>query len=321
MKKNKRTAAAGRRAKFGKNKPASRRGPVRGKQFKKPGMVKMTVQAGATEPSRASWRNPKATVSGPAGGPQTSSVEVPSGSSVDPKESSTEPLSRKAGSAPAAASRAPRRVVIDRAGPAETVVAVLPGDRAADSAKKEPPVQDAPAQNQVEQAPLPRIGWSALPGSVPQYLRVFAVLCARECERASAWPFSFARLIAMLPKLLSGYEFLILALRTEHEDLFVAHMLGLDVLSIAKAGMQGSQALQDKFSEICTDMERQWSVMLSGAGADEKSLIERYLVEGIDRGIQKLTAAMLLRALGAKNPVVNGEAIPGKWTINPRWVN
>lgn len=142
-----------------------------------------------------------------------------------------------------------------------------------------------------------KMGWSALPSSIPPHIKFLMQSADRECQSASECPFSFAKFIASLPKEMCGFEFALLLLSLEHSDESISKLCKLDLEKVRTTLSHGQDKLREQFSEKCGELERKWFASQRGTGRTVESLVEPYLLPKLDRNLQLLVSSVILRGL------------------------
>ncbi len=128
----------------------------------------------------------------------------------------------------------------------------------------------------------------------------------KACEEAARWPFAFARIISAIPSTIGMYEFLAVVLSDELATPVIARFMRIESEQVDTLHGIACERLRDKFSELCSELCRKWEMVVSGNGANAHLLIERYLVDGIDRSVQMLIGHVLVRAIGVdQNAIVS----------------
>ncbi len=177
------------------------------------------------------------------------------------------------------------------------------------AAPEEAPQAEAPVQA------APKIPWDALPIYLPAQARFAMGSAKKECEAAASSPFPFAKFIAALPARMCAGEFSMLLLSADHDNATAARLCGIDISRVEAILSSASANLLDVFSELCSEIYRNWNAKLGSAGISPESLVEHHLVSKVDRSFQSMLAAMLLRVMRKNSPIsrtlvaINGDSV------------
>lgn len=132
-------------------------------------------------------------------------------------------------------------------------------------------------------------------------MRALLSLALKESKQAAGTPFPFARLAEELPKICGATEFLLLAVDRGNTLSALHALLDLAEADVAEWERMVREVVSEKFMEINPYMCRQCSIALGGKGVDAEALLERYLVEGLDRNYQRLIGKVLFRSIQTEN--------------------
>ncbi len=160
--------------------------------------------------------------------------------------------------------------------------------------------------------------WSELPKSFPPRIRFLMAITLKECEQAGAWPFSFSKCIASLPKEICGVDFGLLLLSLDLNLEEVAQCVELDLNEVVLRIKRASAAIDAGFAKHCPDLYRKTIAQLGSVGKSVESIFEQYLVAKVDTQFQFMIGEVLLKALGAENSVVDGRLQRDKWSFNAK---
>lgn len=200
-------------------------------------------------------------------------------------------------------SRAPRRKIFGVGG--SSIVVARPSEPL--QALEEAPAVQEPEQpvvvalaEQPAAEPLPKQPWSALPNGFPAQMKFLLNNAEKECEKAGAWPFPFAKFIASLPREICGLSFaLLLSGDRERASSDVSELCKLDRDRIDASVSGAEAALQEGFYAVCGEIYRKWTAQLGSAGKRIESMIEPYLLAKIDRDFQIMIGELVLKSLAA----------------------
>lgn len=168
--------------------------------------------------------------------------------------------------------------------------------RAASAAVEVPPEAD---QKKALRASVPvEPAWRPNEKRYGAALRAFFGLVEWQCKLAAAWPFAFARFMARIPQRMGSDEFGALALAVDRGTDAAAELLGVDPAEVGALVERGREQIAALFESESPDLERQWNIALRGSGVVVDHLIQRYVVDSLNREFQMLLGRMLVLALG-----------------------
>lgn len=140
--------------------------------------------------------------------------------------------------------------------------------------------------------------WRPTQRHYPSQTRALLGLVEWHCKLAAAWPFAFARFMAKIPQTLSSDQFAALASAVDGSSADTARAVGHDEATVLSLIESGRARLRELFEAECADVSRQWNIALRGTGFSPDNLIQRYLVDSLNREFQVLLGKMTIGALG-----------------------
>ncbi len=167
--------------------------------------------------------------------------------------------------------------------------------RAASAAIEAPP--EADQRKALRAAVTLDPAWRAGQPHYPAQTRAFIGLVEWQCKLAAAWPFAFARFMATIPQRLSSDQFVALAAAVDGALSDVAHAVGRDEATTIALIEAGRARLVEIFEADCPEIHRQWNIVLRGSGVAIDALIQRYVIDSLNREWQMLLGAMIIGAL------------------------
>lgn len=139
--------------------------------------------------------------------------------------------------------------------------------------------------------------WSSSRAHYPLEARAFLGLVEWQCKLAGAWPFAFARFMSKIPQRLGSDEFLALAGAVDRAVGEVGRAFEWEESQTAALIERGRQQLLGLFEGECPDVHRQWNIALRGAGVVVDQLVQRYVVDSLNREFQLLLGRVLAQAM------------------------
>jgi hypothetical protein len=173
----------------------------------------------------------------------------------------------------------------------------------------------------IEKPERPKLAWTDLPSALPAQVKFLVDAAKKECAGAGAWPFAFAKFIASLPDTLCGFEFAALVMSLEHAPDAIAEICKVDQELVEDMLIRGSSDLQDTFSSHCPEIFRKWRAHIGGSALGVESLVEQHLLAKVDRNFQVMLGAVLLKAMGAKNALVNVTPLRDRWSVSSKVIH
>lgn len=156
--------------------------------------------------------------------------------------------------------------------------------------------------------------WRSDKPNYPLHARAFLGLVEWHCRLAGAWPFAFARFMGKVPQRIGSDEFLALSSSFERPAAQVGELHGWSAEEVRLLMNRGREQLVGLFEHECPDVHRQWNIALRGAGVAVDHLVQRYLVDALNREFQMLLGRMTAQAMGPGLPSENA-AGTNRWSV------
>lgn len=176
------------------------------------------------------------------------------------------------------------------------------------------------ASRLVEIPILERFAWNALPSNIPAHIKFLIARAAQECEHANSWPFAFAKFIALLPKEVCGMGFAIMIMSLDNNSMNIAKLIGYNEEKVNAYIENTRNQIEEKFSSLCGEIYRKWTAQLVGGAKEIESIIEHYLISKLDKSLQIMIGEVVLKVIGAENPVIAGQFYRNQWSLGSRQV-
>ncbi len=149
-----------------------------------------------------------------------------------------------------------------------------------------------------------KISWSSLPKTIPAPVRFLMNGIKKEAKNASAWPFPFAKFISTLSEEICGLEFALCYLHLEHDVEQIAGLCGMKTEKAESIINSGSVNIFERFAALCPEVSRKWRSRPDGVSMNVETLIEPYLTPRVDRDLQIMLAAVVVKTMGVNSPIV-----------------
>lgn len=156
--------------------------------------------------------------------------------------------------------------------------------------------------------------WRSDKPNYPLHARAFLGLVEWHCRLAGAWPFAFARFMAKVPQRMGSDEFLALSSSFERPAAQVGELHGWSSEEVRLLMNRGREQLVGLFEQECPDVHRQWNIALRGAGVAVDHLVQRYLVDALNREFQMLLGRMTAQSMDPALLSENGAGAKG-WSV------
>ncbi len=141
--------------------------------------------------------------------------------------------------------------------------------------------------------------WKSDKATYPLHVRALLGLVEWHCRLASSWPFAFARFMAKVPQRMGSDEFVALAYAVDRPAAEAGGLFGWSNDELDALIERGREQLLGVFESECSDVHRQWNIALRGAGVAVDHLVQRYLVDSLNREFQMLLGRMTASAMSA----------------------
>jgi hypothetical protein len=155
--------------------------------------------------------------------------------------------------------------------------------------------------------------WSASRAHYPLHMRAFLGLVEWQSKLAAAWPFAFARFMSKIPQQMGSDEFAALVTGIDRSSEEVGATFGWEAAETSAILAQGQGRLASLFETECPDLHRQWNIALRGSGVDVNQLVQRYVVDSLNREFQMLLGRILARAMSSEG--IGTEQASIRWQV------
>ncbi|RIL11797.1 MAG: hypothetical protein DCC75_01635 [Proteobacteria bacterium] len=137
-----------------------------------------------------------------------------------------------------------------------------------------------------------------------------------QCALAGLSPKPFSKFISTIPRSLSAQDFLAAFYSLDTKPDKLSGILGCSQSELGDRQTRVFKFLAETIPKACPELWLQWQMILNGPGVQVVALLAPYSDPNLDGSFQNTIVCMILSAIEAKHPLINGKRHDELWTNN-----